>query len=106
LLAVALVAALLPTFPALAGDLEDGEAAYNRWDYVEALRLLRPLAERGNAEAQLKLGYIYEGEEESRDPFTDYEEAAKWLRRAADQGNPEAQTELGAIPSYSALRRG
>ena len=34
----------------LAGPWEDGMAAYNRGDYVPAIRLFRPLAEQGNAE--------------------------------------------------------
>jgi hypothetical protein len=37
---------------AVAGPFEDGVAAYQRGDYATALQLLRPLAERGNAEAQ------------------------------------------------------
>jgi TPR repeat protein len=37
---------------AMAGPLEDGEGAYHRGDYAEAMRLLRPLAEQGDANAQ------------------------------------------------------
>ena len=37
---------------ALAGPWEDGMAAYNRGDYVPAVRLFRPLAEKGNPKAQ------------------------------------------------------
>ena len=43
--------------PARAGPLEDGKAAYERKDYATALRLLRPLAERGDARAQGGLGF-------------------------------------------------
>ena len=35
-----------------AGPWEDGMAAYNRGDYVPAIRLFRPLAEKGNPKAQ------------------------------------------------------
>jgi hypothetical protein len=41
---------------AVAGPFEDGVAAYQRGDYATALRLLRPLAEHGNANAQFNLG--------------------------------------------------
>jgi len=43
---------------ALAGPWEDGMAAYNR-DYVPAIRLFRPLAEKGNPKAQSVLGVMY-----------------------------------------------
>jgi hypothetical protein len=41
---------------AVAGPLEDGEAAYQREDFATACRLLGPLADQGNAEAQDMLG--------------------------------------------------
>jgi TPR repeat protein len=44
---------------AMAGPLEDGEVAYQRGDYTVALRLWRPLADGGNADAQLGLGTLY-----------------------------------------------
>ena len=44
---------------AIAGALEDGVAAYVRQDYPTASRLLRPLAEQGDAEAQGTLGLMY-----------------------------------------------
>jgi len=42
---------LLNTTAVLAGPWEDGMAAYNRGDYVPAIRLFRPLAEAGNPKA-------------------------------------------------------
>lgn len=44
---------------ASAGQYEDGTAAYDRKDYATALRLWRPLADRGDARALLKLGEMY-----------------------------------------------
>ena len=44
---------------AVAGPLEDAEAAYARGDYETALRLWRQLADQGNAQAQNKLGEMY-----------------------------------------------
>jgi TPR repeat protein len=48
-----------------AGPLEDAGAAYQRGDYPTALRLIRPLAEQGNAVAQFNLGLMYETDEVS-----------------------------------------
>ena len=42
-----------------AGPIEDGIAAYRGGDYATALRILRPLAEQGNAAAQFNLGSMY-----------------------------------------------
>jgi hypothetical protein len=79
---------------AVAGPLEDGEAAYQREDYATAYRLLGPLADQGNAEAQDRLGTMYvvgEGVPKNNS------EAVKWYRRAADQGNADAQSHLGLM---------
>ena len=51
-----LAAQILGAAGAVAGPWEDGMAAYNRGDYVPAIRLFRPLAEQGNAKAQNVLG--------------------------------------------------
>jgi hypothetical protein len=45
---------------AIAGPIEDGEAARDRKDYATALRLFRSLAEQGDATAQEHLGVMYE----------------------------------------------
>ena len=44
---------------AVAGPLEDALAARDRGDDATALRLIRPLADQGNAEAQYNLGIMY-----------------------------------------------
>src|SRR5215204_6567940 len=46
---------------AVAGPFEDAQAAHSRRDYATALRLWRPLADQGNAEAQYALGFMYDG---------------------------------------------
>jgi len=46
--------------PVLAGPLEDANAAIKRRDYATAVRLNRPLAEQGNANAQYNLGTFYD----------------------------------------------
>jgi TPR repeat protein len=55
-----IVAALfLGSANAVAGPWEDGMVAYNRGDYVPAIRLFRPLAETGNPKAQIQIGTMY-----------------------------------------------
>lgn len=61
-----------------------GAAAYEIGDYITALREWQPLAEQGNADAQLKLGVIYHRKR------GDFKTATQWYRRAAEQGNPHA----------------
>jgi TPR repeat protein len=56
---IGLVLALLVALPATAQDLKKGVAAYKGVDSTTALRELRPLAEKGNAEAQTYLGIMY-----------------------------------------------
>ena len=46
--------------PAAAGPLEDADAAIRKRDYATAVRLIRPLAEQGDANAQYNLGVIYD----------------------------------------------
>jgi TPR repeat protein len=88
---------------------EDASAAYERAEYATAVRLFRPLAEQGNAEAQLKIADMYQqggrlfysppcGEEVAKDDA----EAAKWFRRAAEQGHPAAQFALGKMYEFGA----
>jgi hypothetical protein len=77
---------------AAAGPLEDGQAAYQRGDYATALRLLRPLAEQRNVDAQVQLGDLYlAGEGVPRDDA----QAMNWYRKAADHGNARAQIRVG-----------
>jgi hypothetical protein len=78
--------------PAAAGPLEDAAAAYARSDYATALRLFRPLAEQGNAQAQFNIGRMYQN---GQGVAQNTAEAAKWWRKAADQGDATAQNELG-----------
>ena len=46
--------------PITAGPLEDADAALKRRDYASALRLIRPLAEQGDANAQYNFGVFYD----------------------------------------------
>ncbi len=61
--------------PVSAGPYEEGATAAKRGDFATALRLWRPLAEQGDANAQNSLGFIYsKGEGVPQD----YAEAVKW----------------------------
>jgi uncharacterized protein len=82
------------TGQAIADSLTDAEDAYYVKDYAKAAKLLRPLAEQGNANAQLNLGIMYEL---GQGGPQDYKEAAKWYRLSAEQGNASAQASLGVI---------
>jgi uncharacterized protein len=84
---------LLPGF-ALAGPLEDGAAAFQQKDWPAAMRLLLPLAEQGNGEAQVYVGYMHEfGRGVAKNPAA----ALKWFRKSADHKNAEAQFKIGYI---------
>lgn len=77
---------------AIAGPFEDGQAAYRRDDYAEAVRLWGQLADQGNARAQFSIGrmyYIGQG------VLRDNAKADAWYRKAADQGFDYAQFNLG-----------
>ncbi|OGT02632.1 MAG: hypothetical protein A2143_11270 [Gallionellales bacterium RBG_16_57_15] len=80
------------TGPAMADALSDATRVYNTGDYEQAAKLYRPLAEKGNAEAQYVLGMMYRA---GRGVERDNKEARKWYQLAAEQGHPIAQFYLG-----------
>jgi TPR repeat protein len=79
---------------ALAGPWEDGMAAYNRGDYVPAIRLFRPLAEAGNPKAQSVIGAMYrKGEGVAKSSAR----AFMWFSLAAKRGDAKAKAELREV---------
>jgi len=106
LIAVVLVALFTGiAAPAAGGPLEDADAAAQRGDYATALQLRRPLAEQGDAQAQFRLGIMYDS---GTGVPQDHVEARKWYREAAEQGYALAQfylgksyTDPGALQDYS-----
>jgi TPR repeat protein len=76
------------------GQFEDATAAYERGDYATAFRLMKPLAEKGDAKAQYNLGVMYD---DGQGIPQDYTNALKWYRSAAEHGIPEAQHNLGLM---------
>lgn len=77
---------------ARAGLFQDAEEAYSRSDYATAMRLLRPLADQGDPQAQDLVGFMYWS---GQGGPQNYAEAVKWYRKAAEQGLPNAQFNLG-----------
>jgi TPR repeat protein len=79
---------------AIAGPWEDGMAAYNRGDYVPAIKVFRAMAAHGDAKAQSLLGVMYRrGEGVTRNSL----HAFLWLTRAAARGDAKAKTELREV---------
>src|SRR5436190_13563728 len=90
-LAGAVAALLLSGAIAVAGPWEDGMVAYNRGDYVPAMKLFRPLAQGGNAKAQTVLGVMYrKGEGVARSSAR----AFMWFSLAAKKGDVGAKASL------------
>ena len=79
---------------AIAGDYENGLAAAHKGDFATALRLWTPLAEQGDALAQLFLGLRYA---EGKGVVQDYKTAVKWYTLSAEQGEAKAQLKLGLM---------
>ena len=77
---------------AASNPFDDASAAYERGDYVQAMKLFRQLAEQGRQWAQRRLGSMYA---EGKGAPQDYQEAVKWYRLAAAQRNTPAQYSLG-----------
>lgn len=96
-LAVGLLTLLLsPSLAVIAnpGQFEDASAAYERGDFATAFRLVKPLAEQGNAKAQYNLGVMYHNGEGVPQ---DYTEAMKWYQRAAELELADAHYNLGVL---------
>jgi TPR repeat protein len=82
------------TVAAVAGPWEDGMAAYNRGDYMPAIRVFRTLAEQGNAKAQNVLGVMFrKGEGVPKNPARAY----MWFSFAAKRGEAGAKAELREV---------
>ena len=74
---------------ARAGPFEDAQAADQKGDYATELQILRPLAEQGNALAELGLGVMYAN---GQGVPQDFAQAVVWCLKAAEQGDADAQT--------------
>jgi uncharacterized protein len=82
--------------PALAqaNDTKAGVDAFMQGDYDRAIRIWRPLAISGDADAQYNLGQAYWlGRGVANDP----KQAEDWYRRAAEQNQPKARDAYGLL---------
>ena len=80
--------------PAEAAEYQAGREAFERGDFVAALREFRPLAEQGDAGAQFLLGVMDAG---GKGVPQDHATAVRWYRQAAEQRTPDAQFLLGVM---------
>lgn len=95
LLAAACAAAIAAAAaPAFAQDVQAGIAAWQSGNYDEAIRQWRPLADRGDADAQYNLAQAYKL---GRGVPVNLNLAEQWYERAAQQGHEQAGANLGLI---------
>ena len=92
LLAVSLPAVTAPEIGQR--QLEQAAIAHEQRDYTREVAILLPLAERGNATAQYKIGVLYF---DGHGVEKDYTRAHSWFEKAAIQGNALAQYNLGVL---------
>lgn len=92
LLSAVLLACLLACQSVAAGEVEDGEKAYARKEFSQAVELFRKAATRGDAAAQFQLGTMYV---RGHGVPQNFQEAAAWFLKSALQGYALAQNSLG-----------
>ena len=80
--------------PLWAQSVKAGIDAWQHADYAGAVAIWRPLAEKGDADAEFNLGQAYRL---GRGVPTNLATAKTWLERAANQGHVDAQTTLGLL---------
>jgi uncharacterized protein len=87
------LAFVLSSGPVLAKRLSDRTRTFAKDDYVVTTKLM-PRAERGDANAQAQLGFMYE---HGCGVAQDYVIAVYWYTAAAAQGHPTGQYLLGLM---------
>jgi cell division septation protein DedD len=91
---VAAALAILAAAPLHAQSVKSGIEAWQRADYSGAVAIWRPLAEKGDADAQFNLGQAYRL---GRGVPTNLAAAKTWFERSANQGHMDAETTLGLL---------
>ena len=71
----------------MADSFDDGVVAFIRGDGAEAYRIWKPLADKGNAEAQYHLGYMFQT---GTGVDQDNTKALFWYNKAAKNGHGKA----------------
>ena len=90
--------------PAIAQKgVKSGIDAWQHGDYASAVAIWRPLAEKGDSDAEFDLGQAYRL---GRGVPVDLAQAQLWLEKAADAGHLDAQTTLGLLLFDSGNRSG
>ncbi len=84
------------------GNVRTGVEAWQAGNHDEAIRLWRPLADRGDADAQYNIAQAYFL---GRGVPRNMNLAEQWYERAARQGHEEAQGALGLILFQNGRRR-
>ena len=77
--------------------LKEAEVLIKAAKYKEAIKIIRPLAKKGNDNAQFDLGSMYYL---GKGVKQDYKKAIKWHTKAAEQGYAKSQYNLGGIYFY------
>src|SRR5262245_40611019 len=80
--------------PVSAQSVKAGIDAWQRADYDAAVSIWRPLAEKGDPDAQFNLAQAYRL---GRGVPLNLAAAQSWFERAADKGHVDAQTTLGLL---------
>jgi cell division septation protein DedD len=91
---VAAALAIWAATPLCAQSVKSGIEAWQRADYPGAVAIWRPLAEKGDADAQFNLGQAYRL---GRGVPTNLAAAKTWFERAANQDHVDAETTLGLL---------
>lgn len=93
LLSIMLVTFAFAATPALAEPLADALRAIESGRHKQAVQMLTPLANSGNALAQYRLGMLYYN---GQGVGEDEKLAIYWWKKAAAQGNVESMFQLGS----------
>jgi uncharacterized protein len=94
LAAAVLIAGLTAHVSVANASWEEATKAFAKKEYQAALKLFRPLGEKGNALAQYNIALMHRM---GLGVTKDQREAKKWSRLAAKQGNTDAQVMLGSL---------
>jgi TPR repeat protein len=71
-----------------------GIDAWDQGDFAGAVRQWRPLADKGDADAQFNLGQAYK---QGKGVPADLSTALSWYEKAAKRGHPQAQVNVGLL---------
>jgi cell division septation protein DedD len=93
IVAVTAIAASVAVAPAQA-DVKTGVTAWQAGNFDVAVKEWRPLADKGDADAQFNMGQAYKL---GRGVTADMAAAQSWFEKAANQGHVQAQANLGLI---------